>query len=189
MYSNGKNIIITKEVAKTAAAASHRAMETWQKAAGIIPICVRLAITVCGGDRYQDTGEGARSMVGPLSFTLPHPRPGLATTQSRSQPDPVLTHLVSFRVSPSLHASLTGTEPFKRKEKWRELCLALWVRECVRKCLCVRMALLSYSWSQWPTLTNDQPQAHEVREEVGKPVASEDCMNWSGWRTIIILTV
>ena len=105
MYSDGKNIIITKEVAKTAAAASHRAMETWQKAAGIIPICVRLAITVCGGDRYQDTGEGARSMVGPLSFTLPHPGPGLATTQSRSQPDPILTHLVSFRVSPSLHAT------------------------------------------------------------------------------------
>lgn len=31
----------------------------------------------------------------------------------------------------------------------------------------------------WPTVTNDQPQAHEVREEVGKPVASDDCMNWS----------
>lgn len=57
MYSDRNNIIITKEVAKTAAAASLRAMETWQKAAGIIPICVRLAITVCGGDRYQDTGR------------------------------------------------------------------------------------------------------------------------------------
>ena len=115
MYSDGKNIIITKEVAKTAAAASHRAMETWQKAAGIIPICARLGITVCGGDRYQDTGEGARSMVGPLSFTLPHPGPGLATTQSRSQPDPVLTHLVSFRVSPQ--SSLTGDGTFQMKGK------------------------------------------------------------------------
>ena len=60
-------------------------------------------------------------MVGPLSFTLPHPGPGLATTRSRSQPAPVLTHLVSFRVSPrptpSLHASLTGDGTFQMKGK------------------------------------------------------------------------
>lgn len=38
-------------------------------------------------------------MVGPLSFTLPLQGPGLATTRSRSR---VLTHLVSFTVSPRI---------------------------------------------------------------------------------------
>ena len=65
---------------------------------------------------------GARSMVGPLSFTLPPSSLRLlATTRSLAS---VKTTLVSFRVSPSLPASITRAGTFQMKGKLGRIVLA-----------------------------------------------------------------
>ena len=165
-------------------------METWQKAAGIIPICVRLA-SVVWGDRYQDTGEGARSMVGPLSFTLPCLTRGQGWPQHGAGARLLSWHISCPSESPpvsphSPHASsLTEDGTFQMKGKVERVMLSVMnKRMCEKVSVCSHGITVSQPVTVW-LMTNTQL----MREEVGKPVARDDCMNWSALRAIIILTV
>ena len=117
-------------------------IESWQKAAGIIPphLC-ETGNTECGGDRYQDTGERGRWLAHFHSLSLSR---GRGWPQLRA--GAVSWHLSCPSQSPL--ASLTRAATFQTKGKVEErVMLALWVRqcvgECVRKCPCVRMTLLT----------------------------------------------
>ena len=157
--------------------------ESWQKAAGIIPphLC-ETGNTECGGDRYQDTGERGRWLAHFHSLSLSR---GRGWPQLRA--GAVSWHLVSFTVSPRIpHPGSNFSN--ERKSGGESYACVMSKTMCWR--MCEKVSVCSHDNTHRAgqcLMTNTQSVWSQ--EEVGKPVARDDCMNWSAGWAIIILTV
>ena len=134
-------------------------MESWQKAAGIIPphLC-ETGNTECGGDRYRDTGERGRWLAHFHSLSLSRgqgwPQHGVGA---------VSWHISCPSQSPL--ASLTRAT-FQTKGKVEERVM-LWMSMTMCWRMCEKVSVCSHDITHSRPVANDQHPVYEVRRKWG----------------------